>query len=597
MQTGHVPPGGNRSAARLDPFQLAPRTPLVRAALGAARPFLSAFAGLPALRDAYAAVATTPGETFEERVLGTLGVRFGIDAGEKTRIPATGPLIVAANHPTGALDGIVLTEVVRQVRTDVRVLANHLLRVVPELHGSCFFVDPFGGPGAAGRSRGGLRAAHLWLRRGGALVMFPAGEVASVRRANLQDAPWHPTIGRLAAATGAHVLPVFIDGENSRLFYAAGRVHPLLRTLLLGRELLRKRGTTMPVRIGTAVAPAEVVQPDGPCAVAVTTAARSAVDDLARRSTSAATVTPVADATDPGLLEAEVAALPSEAHLLASGSFDVYHASAGSIPGVVREIGRLREIAFRQAGEGTGQPLDLDRFDDHYTHLFVWQRDRREVVGAYRVGATDRVVVAHGVSGLYTSTLFRYDERLIDRIGPALELGRAFVRPQYRRSHSALLLLWKGIGRLVAQSLRYRVLFGPVSISSRYQDVSQHLLRAFLAEQHGDAALAALVDPVNPPPMPPPARRAARPADAAELDALIASIEGGEGIPVLLRQYLRLQATLIGFNIDPAFGDALDALMMVDLIRLPESLLRRYLDRDGAAAFLRWHRDASRSAA
>jgi putative hemolysin len=427
--------------------------------------------------------------------------------------------------------------------------------------------------------------------------MFPAGEVASARRSNPEDATWHPTIGRLAAATGAEVLPVFIDGENSRLFYAAGRVHPLLRTLLLGRELLRKRGTTVRIRIGRAIAVNGYARLDVPSAEAITTAARSAVDGLAERRHDAGAPPPVADAIDPRLLDADVAALPSAARLLASGPCDVYYADAAAVPHVLREIGRLREITFREAREGTGRPIDLDVFDEHYAHLFVWQRERHEVVGAYRVAPTDTVVRSRGVSGLYTSTLFRYDERMLERIGPALELGRAFVRSEYQRSHSALLLLWKGIGRLVARHPRYRVLFGPVSISSRYQDVSQQLLRAFLAEEHGDPSLAALVDPVNPPPMPPPARQAARPANADELDALIATIEGGEGMPVLLRQYLRLQATLIGFNIDPAFGDALDALMMVDLTRLPESLLRRYLDRDGAAAFLRWHRDASRSAA
>jgi putative hemolysin len=264
---------------------------------------------------------------------------------------------------------------------------------------------------------------------------------------------------------------------------------------------------------------------------------------------------------------------------------------------VLREIGRLREITFRAAGEGTGRALDLDDFDRHYDHLFVWNRARAEIVGAYRVGATDRIVATHGTAGLYTTTLFRYDERMLERLGPALELGRSFVRAEYQKSYSALLLLWKGIGRLVARSPRYRVLFGPVSISSRYQEASQQFLRRFLEQEHGNQALASLVHAVNPPrPIAPPSRDSAVAADVDELDALIARIEGRQGIPVLLRQYLRLDATLLGFNIDPAFGDALDALMMVDLTKLPVETLQRYIGRD-AAAFLQTHAQPSRPAA
>ena len=182
------------------------------------------------------------------------------------------------------------------------------------------------------------------------------------------------------------------------------------------------------------------------------------------------------------------------------------------------------------------------------------------------------------MEGLYTRTLFRYDERLLDRMGPAFELGRSFVRAEYQRSFSALLLLWKGIGRLLATAPHYRALFGPVSISSRYQDMSQWLLRAFLAQHHLNHDLEPLVDALHPPATvsgPPHGGTAI--ADVAELDVLIKRLEGRGGIPVLLRHYLRLNATLLGFNVDPAFGDALDALMMVDIRRVPAPLRIRYL--------------------
>jgi putative hemolysin len=559
-----------------DPFALhiAPHTRLTRAAFAAARPFLSGLLRLPAYRELYRDIQHYGCGSFEARALRALNV--GIDVlGASGRLPRSGPLIVAANHPTGALDGLVLIEAVRQVRGDVRALANHLLARIPDLHTSCFFVDPFGGAHAAAQSRAGLRAAHLWLRRGGALVMFPAGEVAwreTVQAGTPLDSPWGPTIGRLALATGAQVVPAFLEGENSRAFYAAGRIHPALRTLLLAREFLKQRGKTMRVCFGNVIGQETLrALPD---ATVATAAVRRTVDAL-----------------DAALLDRELAALPQDSRLLISGDYEVFCVDAPAIPNILREIGRLRELTFRLVGEGTGKDVDLDRFDDHYQHLFVWNRASREVVGAYRVGATDRIVGKRGVEGLYTRSLFRYDERMLEKMSPALELGRSFVRREYQRSYNPLLLLWKGIGRLIARSPQYRVLFGPVSISSRYQDTSQQLLRAFLAQEHGAPGFGALLEPVNPPPpLGLSARSSAAIANVEELDDLISRLEGGPGIPVLLRQYLKLNATVLGFNVDPAFRDALDALMMVDLTRVSESTLRRYLGRRDAEAFLAFHR-------
>ena len=573
-----------------------------RAAIAAARPFVSWLLQLPLCRSVYGATQDRSGDPFERRALRALGITVEVEASDGA-IPAHGPLIVAANHPTGLVDGLLMLTALRTLRPDVRLLANHLLARIPELRSSCFFVDPFGGSAAPHRSQRGLRAAHLWLRGGGALIAFPAGEVAwrtQHGRCIRTDSPWLPTIGRLALATAASVLPAFVEGWNSPFFYAAGRVHPRLRTLLLPRELLNKRGATLRVTFGRPFAATETAT-DRTGAAAVTDHARRAVDALAIGAVTKGDlqrVAEVAPAVDPELLVRDVDALPGDTLLLASGDFDVFCADAVHLPHVLREIGRLREITFRRVGEGTGTAIDLDRFDEHYAHLFVWHRARREVVGSYRIGFTDRILCVHGVQGLYTRTLFRYDERMMHRMSPALELGRSFVREEYQRSYQPLLLLWKGIGRLVARAPQYRVLFGPVSISSRYTDTSQQMLRAFLAQQHSSETLSGVVEPMNPPPtLAPPARGAAAVADVDRLDAVIAKLEGGQGIPVLLRQYLKLNATLLGFNLDPAFGDALDALMMVDLTRVPVSTLNRYLGRADTAAFLDRHRSPQLPAA
>jgi putative hemolysin len=277
----------------------------------------------------------------------------------------------------------------------------------------------------------------------------------------------------------------------------------------------------------------------------------------------------------------EVVRLPPGSCLVESGAFQVFCGGAAELPATLREIARLREIAFRAVGEGTGGELDLDAFDRDYLHLFLWDREARQVAGAYRIGPTDRILAVHGMSGLYTRTLFKYDERLIARLSPGLELGRAFVRPEYQRHRNALFMLWKGIGRFVARHPEYRILFGPVSISRRYSELSQRLLVAFLRQNHVDRALAGFVSPTMP-----VLERAASvvPRSVEEADRHLGAIEpDGKGMPVLLRQYLKLNARVLGFNVDPAFGGVIDALMMVDLAAVDARMLSRYMGQEYAA--------------
>ena len=581
-----------------DPFLIdsLPTTPLRRAAIAAARPLLSWLLRLRTYRALYEQTRAAPDEPFERRALEALDIRPRLLPGDAGVVPKHGPLVIAANHPHGALDGLLVASIVRRTRSDVRILANHLLSRIPELADLCFFVDPFGGPTAAARSGAGLRAAHLWLRNGGALVVFPAGEVAHEPRpdGSYADSPWRPTIGRLVLATGAQVVPAFIAGTNTKVFYAAGRVHSALRTALLARELLNKRGQAVTMRLGQPLAARDFANAAGDAAAA-TQVIRRAVEQLGTvRLKPDATPGPyvASGLSRTNSIAPEIAHLPRESCLVESGAFQVFCAEAFQIPSALREIGRLREVTFRAVGEGTGRSLDLDAFDDRYLHLFAWDGERQQIVGAYRIGQTDRIMATEGVEGLYTRTLFRYDERLMTRLSPALELGRSFVRAEYQKNYNALLLLWKGIGQFVVRHPEYRVLFGPVSISTRYSDSSHRLLMAFLQQNHLDRALAELVEAINPSAMDPaPPVLTAIPQSIDEANRLVSQMEAdGKGVPVLLRQYLKLNARLLGFNLDPDFGDALDALMMVDLTAVDAPILNRYFGRQEAANFLARHR-------
>jgi hypothetical protein len=309
---------------------------------------------------------------------------------------------------------------------------------------------------------------------------------------------------------------------------------------------------------------------------------------------------PVAPPIPRALLKAEVDSLPEEQRLVASGQFLVQYAHAAQIPWCLQEIGRLRELTFRAVGEGTGKSSDIDLFDSYYLHLFVWDRTAEAIVGAYRMGLADEVVSRYGKRGLYTQSLFRYGPRLLQVLNPAIELGRSFVRTEYQRSFSALMLLWRGIGRFVLRSPRYAVLFGPVSISSSYSPLSRRLIVDFLRTHSIEAGLSRHVKP----------RRPFRPGrllprdepgyaglgDIEDLSRAIAGIEhDGKGVPILLRHYLKLGGRLLGFNADNLFSDALDGLIMIDLRSSDPRTLARHLGEEGAAKFLDFHRVESGS--
>jgi putative hemolysin len=555
------------------------------------------YSSLPPARDV---------DHFLDQVLGALRVAYDAPPEALERIPASGPAIVVANHPFGAIEGVVLAHALRRIRPDVRILANHLLQRIPELAELLLPVDVFGGTGAARANLRPLRGAVRWVQQGGLLVVFPAGAVShlQLRRGRVADPPWSPSVGRVVALTRAPVLPVFFHGANSAFFQAAGLLHPLVRTALLPRELLNKAGATLRLGIGLPIPHAhlEGCRSDADIVryLRLRTYVLASLDPpLPARDPAPATATvAVAPAIPPAALRAEVAALPAAQCLLASGRLSVYWARAPQIPWCLQEIGRLRELAFRAAGEGTGRASDVDLFDAYYRHLFVWDGAAGEIVGAYRLGYVDEILARYGKRGLYTHSLFRYGRQVLERVTPGIELGRSFVRPERQRGFAPLMLLWRGIGALVARAPRYAVLFGPVSISASYAPLSRRLLVDFLRTTRVEPGLARHVRPRRP-------FRAPRSPTADEVDVhrlrdiedvarLVVQIEGDrKGVPILLKQYLKLGGRLLGFSADENFSNALDGLIMVDLRSTDPAVLARYMGGDGARAFLAHHAGAA----
>jgi len=558
------------------------------------------------LNHVYAQAAAAPDRwEFLAALLQILNVRYEVPPDGLARIPREGPLVVVANHPFGGIEGIMLPDLLGRVRRDVKMLANYLLRQVVELRDLFLYVDPFGTRSSAYASLAGLRQARSWLQQGGVVAVFPAGEVSHLHLAEraVTDPVWSPTLGWLVRQSGAAVLPVFFAGHNGILFQTLGLIHPFLRTLLLPREALNKGGKTIQVKIGQVIRPETLASFGSPAEVTAYLRLRTYMlggqggSQVPQRRgflrprrggrVLAQVVAPVA----PPSLAAEVNQLPAEQLLVTSGPHQVYYAHAGQIPALLQEIGRLREITFRAVGEGTGRAIDLDRFDAHYLHLFVWQAATQEVMGAYRLGRTDQILATQGKEGLYTATLFNFADRFLQDIQPALELGRSFVRQEYQKNYAALLLLWKGIGRFLVQRPQYQHLFGPVSISNAYNEFAQGLLATWLSMHTFLPELAQYIHPKHPFHLQPDRdlelRLALAGTNAVEdLSALLAEVDPQRrGVPVLLRQYLKLGGKILGFNRDPHFNQALDGLILVDLRQTPAQVLQRYMGKEGWASF------------
>jgi putative hemolysin len=550
------------------PADALPQT-LTSALRGWRRLLVEALPGVADLNRLFVECERRPEARFAERALATLNV--GLDA-DAAGIPAAGAAIIVANHPTGALDGLALLSLAGRRRPDVKLLANDWLASVAPLAPELLPVDAFGDGRRANAAP--MRAAVRWLRDGHALVVFPAGVVSHLQPAAgvIADPAWQTGVARLARLTAATLVPCFIDGRNSALFQALGLLNPWLRTALLPRELLRRRGSRVCIRVGR-----EVPAKDG---LGLGDA------ELTRRLRELAYGLGEHEHSQDGRARQEVRALPPERTLAASDEYSVFWCRSSEAPALMDQIGRAREETFRAVGEGTGRAVDTDHFDADYLHLCLWDRHDDALAGAYRMRVVDE-----GLSpdALYTHTLFDFDGRLVASLAPGLELGRAFIVPAHQRKHQPLLLLWSGIAKFVAAHPRIRHLFGAVSVGASYSAAARTFLAAYLRRHALDGLRAPLVAPRHPLDGL-DAADAGAPIDPQRLSASVQALDaGGKGIPVLLRHYLKLHARVLDFSVDPAFGDVLDLLVTVDLPAAPLSLLRRYMGKGAAEAYLRQH--------
>ena len=569
--------------------------------------------GLPKLdkiiHDARAVQESGEEPEFVPAILRGMNIAVEVSDSDIAQIPKTGPVVLVSNHPFGGIEGVVLMDILRRARPDYKVMANFVLSAIPETRKDFIFVDPFGTPSAARSNIRPLLESVKWLREGHAIGVFPAGEVSSIdlKRRLVRDPPWSDTIAALARKTGATIVPMHFCGRNPALFQLAGLVHPRLRTVLLPRMTARQKKHTITAFIGKPITPAEAARQPSDKALTSLMRLRSyalegrAPDKkkffrLPRRKKAVATrMAEIISETPCEQIQNAIAALPQGSMVTSGSGLEVFLASLAPDNPIMREIGRLRELTFRAVGEGTGRETDIDIYDPNYHHLFLWDPKAKLIVGAYRLGLAPEIMAKFGVSGLYTHSLFRYSAKLIEKCEPCIEMGRSFVRPEYQKAFAPLMMLWKGIGAFIAKNPEFHSLFGPVSISASYRDESRSLLLRSLRLSNFAGELSRFVRPPRPPRR---GRRAewkgkdyeALVADTDLVGSIISDLESDKkGIPVLVKQYLKLGGKILAFNVDPDFGDCVDGLILVDLRRTDPKVRAHYMGAEADARFRAFH--------
>ncbi|MDZ7613149.1 MAG: lysophospholipid acyltransferase family protein [Flavobacteriaceae bacterium] len=532
---------------------------------------------------------------FLNAILDEIQIRFEVPEEDLHRIPKEGAFITISNHPLGGVDGILLLKLLLEQRPDYKIIANFLLHRIIPLRAYVMPVNPFEDHKDAKSSMAGIKQSLLHLQNGHALGIFPAGEVSTFRDGKLVvDKPWEPGAIKLIQKAKVPVIPIYFHAKNSKLFYRLSDISDTLRTAKLPSELLTQKDRVIKVRIGK------------PISVKKQEELKSfdQFHDYLRKKTfilskpfekeyslldSANLKIPrqpknIAAEVPLEAILSEIAALKAnEKQLFCISTYEVYFAEASAIKNILQEIGRLREITFREVGEGTNQAIDLDRYDKYFRHLFLFDRAAEKIVGAYRMGMGKEIFGRYGKKGFYISELFYIDPEMNGMLSESIEMGRAFIIREYQQKPLPLFLLWKGILHVALINPQYNYLIGGVSISNKFSNFSKSLMVEFMKSNYYDPYYAQFVHPRKPYRV--RLRNAdkdfvfdAAKADMNQFDKIIDELEPGElRLPVLLKKYIKQNAKLLAFNVDPNFNNCVDGLIYIKIADIPSDTMKPVL--------------------
>ncbi|MGB3727463.1 MAG: lysophospholipid acyltransferase family protein, partial [Glaciecola sp.] len=519
-------------------------------------------------------------EAFADKLISILQLDISGIEELKRKIPKSGPVVIASNHPFGGIEGVILARAIGEVRPDIKVLANKGLGIFRELRSYFIFTnplsekDPQNGPS--------LRQCIKHVQQNGALLLFPAGRVSYYQPSKraISEHSWNKIVGRLVSIPNSAFVPVFVSGTNSKWFYRLGRVYFRLRMLMLARELLNKIQSKVRINAGNAIKHSAIKGDNYQQKADVCRALSYAQEGSWRYTWPADTIAQqqaIATPTEPSLIVQDIQQLPSDQTLVSNRDYNVYFAYQSQAPHVVNEIARLREVVFREHNEGSGDPIDTDNFDATYTHLFIVNNTNHQIMGAYRMGLSDKLIDQQGLEGLYLYKMFRFAPEFVNRNSPCMEMGRSFLIPEFQGSYQGLLLLWRGIGAFAAKFPQYRTLYGTVSISKLYDPRSVKLIEdilikpenahyvaprhAFAFTSHSEISETHNKHDITP-----------------NLSAFISSIESdGKDLPVLAKQYAKMGAKFHALGIDTSFNHTPGLLLSVHLPSAPTRLLKLYV--------------------
>lgn len=556
--------------------------------------------GLNRMNDIYSNISRYQGVEFAQKLIEYLKIECDFLPDELGNIPADGPAILVSNHPFGAIDGIMMLAIVGKLRPDLKILTNFLLSYIPNLQEHFLPVNPFTDRPGLKSSLKGLKLAKESLAEGGILGLFPAGEVSSSgnKEKIVKDIPWQPSMIKLIRNAGVPVIPVYFHGGNSKFFHFIGKVHPMLRTVRLPHELANKHDKTISVRFGKPISVSEIAEYTSDLELGTymynrTYALEAGIpgrnSDKSQNGEPKTEYTqPVADPLDRRLITEELDKMASHKLFDAAG-YECYLCDSSEIPNIMQEIGRVREEAFRAVGEGTNRSVDTDEYDTYYKQMFLWSKENRELVGAYRIGLGNEIYADKGIKGFYTDTLFRYKREMSYYLSHSIELGRSFVAVKYQKEALPLLFLIKGVMYTVLRYPNIRYLLGPVSISASYPLFYRSLMIYYLKNRQSLWDLKHNIRPVHPFKeefyrVNPSDLLYGKMDSLEKFDRFIFKLSDGKyRLPTLLKRYLKINAKIIDFNVDPDFNYCVDGLIMLNLSEVPrleiELLSKEFTDK------------------
>jgi putative hemolysin len=516
------------------------------------------------------------GQDFVEQVLQYFNISYSARDVERERIPCQGPVVIIANHPIGSLDALALIKLISEIRSDVKVVANELLMAITPLQGMLLPVNNMQG----GTVRENLLNIQLHLKNEGALLIFPAGEVSRLRPQGVRDTNWNNGFLRIARQAEAPILPVFIDGKNSPLFYGISMLYKPLATLMLVTEMFKQKRKHLPMRIGELIPFDSYNNNKIELLQQVKLIKKHLYLVGAGKNGIFTTQSAIAQPEQRQELRQAIKQECEKLGETQDGKVMYLYQYKGSSP-ILREIGRLREIAFRAVGEGSNKRRDIDHFDCDYYHLILWDKDDLEIAGAYRFGDAKTLMEKKGLAGLYSSSLFDYTEEMLPYLQQGLELGRSFVQPKYWGKRS-LDYLWFGIGAFIRRHPQYRYVFGPVSISNSLPKPAKDLMVQFYGSYFSNAKKLAIAKCQFNLPTDLPANFSGEDykQDFTKLKHLLATM--GVAIPTLYKQYTEVYKDggvhFLSFSVDADFNDCIDGLALGDLNMLKDKKRQRYID-------------------